>query len=84
MQNSTLIMKRNSGLFNLCRNGSQSLEFSSSGNYSNPLIQQIQILIELMTESIEPVDKSNWKERYYELTEEYLDYKFPNGIMKMN
>lgn len=59
------------------RNGSQSLEFSSSGNYSNPLIQQIQNLIHLFNESIEPVTKSEWKERYYELTEEYLEGEIP-------
>jgi len=59
------------------RNGSQALEFSSSGNYSNPLVQQILALIRLLTESIEPVDKSAWKERYYELTEEYLEGEIP-------
>ena len=64
------------------RNGSQCLEFSSSGNYSNPMIQQIQNLIHLFNESIEPVDKSEWKERYYELTEEYLEGEIPEWYYK--
>lgn len=58
-------------------NGNQSLEFSSLGNYSNKLIQQVDNLISLLIESIEPIDKYEWKERYYELTEEYLDGKTP-------
>ncbi|MGB0869453.1 MAG: hypothetical protein ACPGSD_07635 [Flavobacteriales bacterium] len=58
-------------------NGSQSLEFSSSGNYSNSLVQQIQKLTHLLRESIDPVNKSEWKERYYELTEEYLEGEIP-------
>ena len=69
------------------RNGSQSLEFFSSGNYSNSLVQQIQNLIHLLRESIEPVNKSEWKERYYELTEDYLEGEIPewyyeNGLNK--
>lgn len=59
------------------RNGSQSMELNSCGNFSNPLVDQIRRIIELLKESIEPVEKSEWKERYYELTEEYLEGGIP-------
>jgi len=59
------------------RNGSQSLELSSVANYSSHLVQEIQRIIKLFKESIELVDKTKWKERYYELTKEYLEGEIP-------
>lgn len=59
------------------RNGVQSFEFSSAGNLDDELVQAINSLKELFKESIEVVDKSKWKERYYDLTEEYLEGEIP-------
>ncbi len=71
------------------RNGSQSLELNSCANFSNQLVQQIQRIIKLFKESIEPTDKTKWKERYYELTEEYIqgeisEWYYKNEIKKVN
>jgi len=59
------------------RNGKQALEFSSSGNMDNILINDLLAMKRLLSESIKIVDLSNWKERYYELTEAYLEGVIP-------
>ena len=59
------------------RNGEQALEFTSTGNLSAPLVQELITMKKLLHSSIEVVDKTNWKERYYELTEEYLSGEIP-------
>ncbi len=64
------------------RNGMQTLNFSSSGNKTNKLVNDLIRMKELLIESIEIVNLSNWKERYYELTEEYLEGKIPEWYYK--
>lgn len=59
------------------RNGEQSLSFHSSGNNTSRVLNQLLQMKNLLQESIAEVDKSAWKERYYELTEEYLEGQIP-------
>jgi len=58
------------------RNGAQSFEFCSTGNNSDNLVKGINDFKKLLQESIQVINKSEWKERYYELTEDYIEGEF--------
>lgn len=60
----------------LIRNGMQSLEIGSFGNYSDILSKQIITMISLLNDSIESADMTKWSERYYEITEQFFEGKF--------
>jgi hypothetical protein len=59
------------------RNGVQSIQFSSTGNTNEKLVNQLIEMKNFLISSIDKIDKSEWKERYYELTEEYLEGEIP-------
>lgn len=54
------------------RNGLQYLRYSSSENTNNQLVNDITFLIQLLKDSIEPIRKEDWTERYYELNKDYI------------